>query len=77
MALANSGPYQGYYHREVPEADYELTRVGPGTPGGEYLSVRPAATPEADHELLQGILNQYVARSQGGRPSPPLSQWGN
>ncbi len=30
-------PYSGYLHREVPEDDRELTRVGPGTPMGEYL----------------------------------------
>ncbi len=28
--------YGGYYHREVPDEDTELTHVGPGTPGGEY-----------------------------------------
>jgi phenylpropionate dioxygenase-like ring-hydroxylating dioxygenase large terminal subunit len=30
-------PYEGYYHRDVPKEDEELTHVGPGTPGGEYL----------------------------------------
>ena len=30
-------PYSGYNHREVPEDDKELTRVGPSTPAGEYL----------------------------------------
>jgi phenylpropionate dioxygenase-like ring-hydroxylating dioxygenase large terminal subunit len=30
-------PYGGYYQREVPGEDAELTRVGPGTPCGEYL----------------------------------------
>jgi nitrite reductase/ring-hydroxylating ferredoxin subunit len=30
-------PYGAYYHREVPTEDEELTHVGPGTPGGEYL----------------------------------------
>jgi phenylpropionate dioxygenase-like ring-hydroxylating dioxygenase large terminal subunit len=30
-------PYGGYFLREVPPEDTELTRVGPGTPGGEYL----------------------------------------
>ena len=30
-------PYGGYFHSEVPEPDLELTQVGPGTPGGEYL----------------------------------------
>ena len=29
--------YSAYYHRERPAADDELTRVGPGTPCGEYL----------------------------------------
>ena len=30
-------PYSGYYHNDVPEDDKELTRVGPGTPMGNYL----------------------------------------
>ena len=30
-------PYSAYHHRERPPADEELTRVGPGTPCGEYL----------------------------------------
>ncbi len=29
--------YSAYHHRERPAADEELTRVGPGTPCGEYL----------------------------------------
>lgn len=29
--------YSGYFKRDVPEEDRELTHVGPGTPGGEYL----------------------------------------
>jgi phenylpropionate dioxygenase-like ring-hydroxylating dioxygenase large terminal subunit len=29
--------YSAYYHRERPEPDDELVRVGPGTPCGEYL----------------------------------------
>ena len=29
--------YSAYYHRERPPEDEELTRVGPGTPCGEYL----------------------------------------
>ncbi len=29
--------YGAYYHREQPPPDDELTRVGPGTPCGEYL----------------------------------------
>jgi len=30
-------PYSAYLHRERPGEDEELTRVGPGTPCGEYL----------------------------------------
>ncbi|MEE8303535.1 MAG: aromatic ring-hydroxylating dioxygenase subunit alpha, partial [Candidatus Tectomicrobia bacterium] len=29
--------YGGYYHRDMPKEDDELTHVGPGTPCGEYL----------------------------------------
>lgn len=29
--------FGGYYHRDVPQEDAELTHVGPGTPCGEYL----------------------------------------
>lgn len=29
--------YGGYLHREIPDEDPELTRVGPGTPCGEYM----------------------------------------
>ena len=32
-----SAPYSAYHYREMPREDEELTRVGPGTPGGEYL----------------------------------------
>ena len=40
--MATSAPflktrYGGYFHRNVPEEDAELTHVGAGTPGGEYL----------------------------------------
>jgi nitrite reductase/ring-hydroxylating ferredoxin subunit len=30
-------PHGGYFQREMPAEDAELTRVGPGTPCGEYL----------------------------------------
>ena len=30
-------PFDGYHRRDVPAPDHELTQVGPGTPGGEYL----------------------------------------
>ena len=33
----NVGSYGGYWQREVPKEDVELTHVGPGTPCGEYL----------------------------------------
>jgi len=29
--------YGGYFHREVPAEDAELTHVGPATPCGEYM----------------------------------------
>jgi nitrite reductase/ring-hydroxylating ferredoxin subunit len=29
--------YGGYFHRDIPQEDTELTHVGPGTPCGEYL----------------------------------------
>jgi hypothetical protein len=29
--------YGGYFHRDIPEEDAELTLLGPGTPGGEYM----------------------------------------
>jgi phenylpropionate dioxygenase-like ring-hydroxylating dioxygenase large terminal subunit len=32
-----NSPYGAYFTREVPPPDDELTRVGPGTPCGEYL----------------------------------------
>jgi phenylpropionate dioxygenase-like ring-hydroxylating dioxygenase large terminal subunit len=36
--MATKGePYGAYLNREAPEDDTELTRVGPGTPCGEYL----------------------------------------
>jgi phenylpropionate dioxygenase-like ring-hydroxylating dioxygenase large terminal subunit len=30
-------PYGGYFHRDIPMEDTELTHVGPGTPCGEYF----------------------------------------
>ena len=30
-------PYCGYHHATLPAEDAELTRVGPGTPGGEFM----------------------------------------
>jgi len=32
-----NGPFDGYHRRTIPPPDPELTQVGPGTPGGEYL----------------------------------------
>ena len=42
MCMATRAPflstrYGGYYHREVPKEDADLTRIGPGIPCGEYL----------------------------------------
>jgi phenylpropionate dioxygenase-like ring-hydroxylating dioxygenase large terminal subunit len=41
-AMATRAPflktrYGGYFHRDVPEEDAELTHVGPGMPCGEYM----------------------------------------
>lgn len=36
-APASPTGYAGYFRRDVPEPDAELTRVGPGTPCGEWL----------------------------------------
>src|SRR5260370_18435534 len=36
-ARASGSPYDGYVRRVTPAPDPELTPVGPGTPGGEYL----------------------------------------
>jgi nitrite reductase/ring-hydroxylating ferredoxin subunit len=36
-AKPHAGPFDGYHRRDVPPPDPELTQVGPGTPGGEYL----------------------------------------
>jgi nitrite reductase/ring-hydroxylating ferredoxin subunit len=35
--MRTNGPYSGYYQRAQPDEDGLLTRVGPGTPCGEYL----------------------------------------
>jgi phenylpropionate dioxygenase-like ring-hydroxylating dioxygenase large terminal subunit len=37
VARPPAGGFDGYHRREVPPPDPELTRVGPGTPCGEYL----------------------------------------
>jgi phenylpropionate dioxygenase-like ring-hydroxylating dioxygenase large terminal subunit len=29
--------YGGYFHRDIPDEDAEITHVGPGTPCGEYM----------------------------------------
>ena len=37
LDAARGAPFDGYRRRHVPPPDPELTPVGPGTPGGEYL----------------------------------------
>jgi hypothetical protein len=37
MAVSTQVTYSGYFHRDEPEPELELARVGPGTPCGEYL----------------------------------------
>ncbi len=36
-AASKNVPYSGYYKRDVPPEDPELTHAGPGTPMGEYM----------------------------------------
>ncbi len=45
--------YGGYYHRDVPEEDTELTHIGPGTLCGEYLRRfwQPICFSDELHEL--------------------------
>src|SRR5438876_1188142 len=66
-------PFDGYHRRDVPLPDPELTRVGPGTPCGEYLRrfwqpvafVRElAATPMRVQILGEDLV---VFRDHGGR----------
>ena len=66
-------PFDGYHRRDVPLPDPELTRVGPGTPCGEYLRrfwqpvafVRElAATPLRVQILGEDLV---VFRDRGGR----------
>src|SRR5437764_12334486 len=35
--MRSNVPYSGYYHRPQRDEDTLLTKVGPGTPCGEYL----------------------------------------
>ena len=52
-------PFDGYHRRAVPPPDPELTEVGPGTAGGEYL--RRFWQPVAfDRELTQSPLRARI-----------------
>src|SRR5258708_18177066 len=70
---ASGSPYDGYVRRVTPAPDPELTQVGPGTPGGEYL--RRFWQPVAFMRDLDGpprrvrILGEdlVVFRDRGGR----------
>ena len=66
-------PYSGYHKRDVPEIDPELTRVGPGTPMGEYmrrfwhpvcLSVELTDVPNAIRILCEDLV---AFRDKSGR----------
>ena len=66
-------PFDGYQRRETPAPDPELTRVGPGTPCGEYLRrfwqpvafVRDLATTPRRVRIMGEDL--VVFRDRGGR----------
>jgi nitrite reductase/ring-hydroxylating ferredoxin subunit len=66
-------PFDGYHRRAVPAPDPELTQVGPGTPGGEYLRRfwQPVAFARdvADAPLRVRILGEdlVVFRDRSGR----------
>ena len=65
--------FQGYSKRDVPGPDDELTRVGPNTPGGEWLrrSWQPVALSSdlADLPFALDILGEELVlfRDKGGR----------
>jgi len=64
--------FDGYHRRTPPAPDPELTRVGPGTPGGEYLRrfwqpvafVRDLATPLRVRIMGEDLV---IFRDRGGR----------
>ena len=64
--------FGGYHRRAVPAPDLELTQVGPGTPGGEYLRRfwQPVACArDLDTPLRVKILGEdlVVFRDESGR----------
>ena len=70
-AVFLKGPYSAYLHRDVPADDQELTRVGPGTPAGEYLRRfwQPIAlsTDLTDVPLRVRILGEDLVLFRDGR----------
>src|SRR5262245_22722299 len=78
-------PYSGYLHNHVPPEDEELTHVGPGTPGGEYLRRfwHPVIRSDAlqDVPVRSRVLEEdlVVFRDQSGRVGlleHPCPHWG-
>lgn len=73
MPGATGTPYDGYRRRDTPAPDRELTEVGPGTPGGEYLRRfwQPVAFARdlGDRPRRVRILGEdlVVFRDRGGR----------
>ena len=67
-------PYQGYLRKHDMQADLEITQVGPGTPGGEYLrrTWQPVALTEelSDLPLLVKLLGEELVlfRTRQGVP---------
>ena len=67
------GPYGGYHNREVPLPDDELTRIGYGTPMGEYMQRfwHPVCLSEqlAEFPLATKIMDEdlVVLRDKSGR----------
>src|SRR5260370_41734136 len=71
-------PYGAYHAREIPPPDEELTRVGPGTPCGEYLRRfwQPAAFARdlTDVPLRIRLLGEDLVRFRDGRGRAGLPQ---
>ena len=51
--------YGGYQHRDIPAEDAEITRVGPGTPCGEWM--RRYWVPVAHEQDLGGACPRRFA----------------
>ena len=70
-----STKYGGYYHSQVPKEDDELTHVGPGTPGGEYLRRFWQPVCYADELGRHSRRAENPGRGAGGLPGFQRPGW--